>query len=179
MNTDLNLSELFDRYLENDLNFLERQKFELQIKLDLAFAERFRLHKEVDKALIEDDILNFRRQLEQIGTDNSELVQATPMVIAEELTPEIDQAILEQDIIALRDQLNRIHTSVIEEVDPVEIKGYSGIEHAILNQDSLALSRELSVFGELMSNNDSIQDNELSVLNKNVDRAILQDDVMS
>jgi len=179
MNTDFNLSELFDRYLENDLNILERQEFELRIKRDLAFAERFRLHKEVDKALFEDDILSFRLQLEKIGTNNSDLVQATPMVIAEELSPEIDHAILEQDIMALRDQLNRIHSSVIEEVDPIGIMGYSGIEQAILNQDPLALNRELSVFEELVLNDGGVQDIGLSLLSENIDKAIQQEDVMS
>jgi hypothetical protein len=179
MNTDLNLSELFDRYLENDLNIIERQEFELRIKVDLAFAERFRLHKEVDKALFEDDILCFRQQLEKIGCKNSELLQAPPMVIAEELVPEIDNAILQQDVMALRDQLNRIHTSFVEEVDPIEIMGYSGIEEAILNQDSLALNRELSVLEELVLNDSVVQENELTLLSKDVDRAILQDDIMS
>jgi len=179
MKTDFNLSELFDRYLENDLNIHEKQEFELRIKVDSAFAERFRLHKEVDKALIEDDILSFRLQLEKIGTNNSELVQATPMVIAEALTSEIDYAILEQDVMALRDQLNRIHTSVIEEVDPIGITGYSGIEQAILYQDSLALNRELGVFEELVLNNGVVQNNESSLLSQNVDSAILQEDVMS
>jgi hypothetical protein len=158
---------------------LERQEFELRVKVDLTFAERFRLHKEVDKALIEDDILSFRRQLEKIGTSNSELVQTTPMVIAEELTPEIDHAILEQDVMALRDQLNRIHTSVIEEVDPTGITGYSGIEQAILNQDSLALNRELVVFDNLVLNDGVVQNNESSLLSQKVDRAILQENVMS
>lgn len=179
MNTDFILSELFDRYLENDLTNMGRQEFELRLKLDLAFAERFRLHKEVDKALMEDDILNFRLQLKKIGRNNSELVHAAPMVIAEAPTPEIDHAILEQDVMALRDQLNRIHTSVIEEVDPIEIEGYSGIEHAILNQDSLALNRELGVFEDIVSGNQLIQGGELSLLNQKVDKAILQEDVMS
>lgn len=179
MNTDSNLSELFDRYLENDLNILERQEFEMRIKRDLAFAERFRLHKEVDKALVEDDILSFRLQLKKIRTNNSDLVQTAPMVIAEEVTPEIDRAILEQDIMALRDQLNGIHTSVIEEVDPIEIMGASGIEQAILNQDSLALNRELGVFEEFVLNDEGLQDNESSLLSENVNKAILQEDVMS
>jgi tetratricopeptide (TPR) repeat protein len=178
MNTDFNLSELFDRYLENDLNILEKQAFELRLRNDSGFAERFRMHKEVDSALIEDDILNFRRQLEIIGTKNVELVQATPMVIAEELTPEIDQAILEQDIMALRDQLKRIHTSVVEEVDPIEITGYSGIEQAILSQDSLALNRELSLFEELVNSEEGNQDIEMSLFIQDVDKAILEEDVM-
>lgn len=179
MNTDSNLSELFDRYLENDLNILERQEFEMRIKRDLAFAERFRLHKEVDKALVEDDILSFRLQLKKIRTNNSDLVQTAPMVIAEEMTPEIDHAILEQDIMALRDQLNGIHTSVIEEMDPIEIMGASGIEQAILNQDFLALNRELGVFEEFVLNDEGLQDNESSLLSENVNKAILQEDVMS
>jgi tetratricopeptide (TPR) repeat protein len=80
---------------------------------------------------------------------------------------------------ALRDQLNRIHSSVIDEVDPIEIMGYSGIEQAILNQDSLALNRELSVFEELVLNDGGVQDIELSLLSENIDKAILQEDVMS
>jgi hypothetical protein len=178
MNTDYNLSELFDRYLENDLNILERQAFELQLNSDTAFAERFRLHKEVDNALVEDDILNFRQQLERIGTKNSDWVQSTPMIIAEELTPEIDQAILEQDIMALRDQLSKIHHTVIEEVDPIEIEGYVGIEEAIFNQDSIALNRELGLYEELLHNESVNQDHELSRLIMGIDKAILQEDVM-
>lgn len=179
MNTDFNLSELFDRYLENDLNILERQDFELRLKSDSLLSERFRLHKEVDKALVEDDILSFRQQLEKIGIKNSGLVQATPMVIAEELSPDIDQAILEQDIMALRDQLNRIHTSVVEEVDPVEIPGYAGIEQAILNQDCVALNKELSVLEDLVMHEGLEHDHNLTMLIRDVDTAIMQTDVMS
>lgn len=178
MNTDPNLSELFDRYLENDLNILERQQFELRVKMDLAFAERFRLHKEVDQALIEDDILDFRMQLERISTENVSLCSSVPMVVAEDMTPEIDVAILEQDVISLRDQLNRIHASVIEEVDPSEILGYSGIEQAILQQDSIALNKELGVFEELLHHDKVVQDSDLFRLTQDVDSAILQDDIM-
>ena len=56
MNTDLNLSELFERYLENDLTLRERKEFEQRLLTDRTFAERFRLHKEVYRALIDDDI---------------------------------------------------------------------------------------------------------------------------
>jgi len=178
MNTDLILSELFDRYLENDLNNQERQEFELRIKTDLGFAERFRLHKEVDQAVMEVDILNFRQQLEKIGANNLDLVQATPMVISEDVTPDIDQAILEQDIMALRNQLNLIHSSVIEEVDSSEIYGYAGIEQAILNQDSMALNRELNAFEEL-SLADGGFASEISQLSQEVDLAIQQVDVMN
>ena len=178
MKSDFSFSELFDRYLANDLNILEKQKFDLGLKADSAFAERFRLHTEVDRALVEDDIMNFRRQLEKIGTKNSELVQATPMVISEVLSPEIDNAIIEQDVIALRTQLTRIHSSVLEEVDPIEINGYSGIEQALHNQDSWALSSELVVFGDLVSNDGVIQDNDQSLLSQNVDKAIQQENVM-
>jgi len=178
MNTDFNLTELFDRYLENDLNIIEKQAFELRIKEDFTFSERFKLHKEVDKALVEDDILGFRRQLERIGNKNSELLQSVPMILSEEVTPEVDNAILQQDVMALRDQLNRIHSSVVEEVDAVEISGYSGIEQAILSQDTIALNRELGIFEDLMTNGNDVPDLELTFLNQDVDNAILQDDVM-
>lgn len=179
MNNELSFSELFDRYLENDMNILERQDFELQLKNDPSFAERFRLYKEVDKALIEDDIINFRLQLERISNDNSELAQVAPMVIAEELPPEMDHAILEQDIMALRDQLNRIHTVVIEEVDPFEIPEYSGVERAILQQDSLKLNQELYAYEELVQGNGNQIDDESILLSHDIDRAIMQEDIMS
>jgi tetratricopeptide (TPR) repeat protein len=178
MNTDLDLSELFDRYLENDLNFHERQEFELRIKVDLAFAERFRLHREVDKALIEVDIMNFRLQLEKLGNRNSALIEATPMVISEEIAPDNDHTILELDVKALRDQLSIIHASMIEDVDAAEIPGYAGIEKAIQNQDSVELSNELKEYDELVLNELSIQNPEQADLNQNVDKAILQEDVM-
>ncbi len=161
MNTDYNLSELFDRYLENDLNILEIQEFELRLKNDTLFAERFRLHKEVDGALIEDDIINFRLQLERIGNLNSDLVQSTPMVIAEEIFPEIDNAILEQDIMALREQLNKIHSTVAQSAQPkIAIHGFT---------DSL----EEDHFDRLT------EDNELSVLTQDIDKAIMQEEVIS
>jgi tetratricopeptide (TPR) repeat protein len=161
MNTDLNLSELFDRYLENDLNILEIQEFELQLKNDKVFADNFRLHKEVDSALIEDDIFNFRLQLERIGNRNIDLVQAPPMVIAEEMTPEMDKAILEQDIMALRDQLNRIHISVSETVQP------------------LIVSNDLIEIEEAAHNEILNADSKLSVLVQDIDKAIMQEEVMS
>lgn len=178
MNTDFNLSELFDRYLENDLNFLERQDFEQQLKTNQAFAERFRLHKEVDEALIEEDILNFRLQLEKIGINNSKLIQSAPMIIADEI-PDIDNAILEQDVMALRDQLSRIHTSVAEEIDPVMIPGYQGIERAILNQDPTALNRELNAFDELVMSDSSEDEAFMAELSQEIDRAIMQEDVLA
>ncbi|MDD4645787.1 MAG: hypothetical protein PHY99_07345 [Bacteroidales bacterium] len=179
MNNEQRYSELFDRYLENDMNILERQDFELQLKTDPSFAERFRLHKEVDKALIEDDIINFRLQLEKISNDNSALAQVAPMVIAEELPPDMDHAILEQDIMALRDQLNRIHTVVIEEVDPFEIPEYSGVEQAILQQDSLKLNQELYAYEELIKSDGNQIDDESILLSHDIDRAIMQEDIMS
>jgi len=178
MNNEQNLSELFDRYLENDLNILEKQAFELRLKEDQVFADRFRLHKEVDKALIEDDILNFRLQLEKIGTEHSE-VQSVPMVIAEELPPEVDQAILEQDIMALRDQLNKIHSAVIEDVDPLEIPAYVSVERAIINQDPLELNKELEDLEEVSLANMNVQNQAFSQLSKDIDRAIMQEDIIT
>ncbi len=161
MNTDFNLSELFDRYLENDLNILEIQEFELRLKNDKSFADSFRLHKEVDNALIEDDIINFRLQLERIGIKNSELVHSAPMVLTEEFTPEIDKAILEQDIIALRDQLNRIHNSFNEEV----ISADELLEFAQTDLSNLSDTYK--------------HDSNLSGLIQDIDKAIMQEEVMS
>ncbi len=161
MNTDLNLSELFDRYLENDLNIHEMKEFELRLKNDKSFSDSFRLHKEVDNALIEDDIMNFRRQLERIGVRNSNLTLLAPMVVAEEITPEIDKAILEQDIIALRGQLKRIHSTVIEEVNaaPVNFDMPADIE-----------PEEIEV---------NLKDARISALLADIDKAIIEEEVMT
>ena len=81
MNTEPILIELFDRYLENDLNIQEMQDFELRLKNDEHFAESFRLHKEVDAALMQEDVMKFRVQLDKIGIRNSDLVNSVPMVV--------------------------------------------------------------------------------------------------
>lgn len=161
MNIDLNLSELFDRYLENDLNIHEMKEFDLRLKNDKSFSDSFRLHKEVDNALIEDDIMNFRRQLEKIGVRNSDLTLLAPMVVAEEITPEIDKAILEQDIIALRGQLTRIHNTVIEELN------------------SAAVSYEMSADIEPEEVEADIKDERISALIEDIDKAIMQEEVMA
>src|SRR3989339_325945 len=114
MIVDISLSELFDRYLEDDLNILDRQEIELRLAQDPAFANRFKLHKEIDQAVMESEIMQFRKQLEMIQTDNPDLVKDSPMEVARFFEPEIDRAILEEDVMSLRNQLSRIHASIID-----------------------------------------------------------------
>jgi len=175
---DISLSELFDRYLEDDLNILDRQEFELQIAQDPAFAQRFKLHKEVDQAVIESEIMQFRKQLEMIETNNPDLSEACPMEVARFFEPEVDRAILEEDVISLRNQLDRIHASIIEEIDASEIPGYANIEEAIINQDALVLQAELKEFTDSRSSGTLPDEVKGITLSREIDQALLEEDVM-
>jgi tetratricopeptide (TPR) repeat protein len=174
---DISLTELFDRYLEDDLNVLDRQEFEQRLAQDPAFARRFKLHKEVDAAVMESDIMQFRRQLETIGAENEDLLRTSPMEVVMFPEPEVNLAIMEQDVIALRNQLNKIHTGIMEELEAERVPGYAGIDDAIINQDALALQNELKSFIERRESGDpQLQSNDN--LDIEIDKAIMQEEVM-
>ncbi len=175
---DISLSELFDRYLEDDLNILDRQEFELRLAQDPAFANRFKLHKEVDQAVMESEIMQFRKQLEMIQTDNPDLVKDCPMEVARFFEPEVDRAILEEDVMSLRNQLNRIHASIIDDVDASEIPGYANIEEAIISQDAVVLQAELKEFTNSRLSGTLPEELEGVKLSREIDQALLQEDVM-
>jgi hypothetical protein len=175
---DISLSELFDRYLEDDLNILDRQEFELRLAQDPAFAHRFKLHMEVDQAVMESEIMQFRQQLERIETNNPDLVEECPMEISRFFEPEVDQAILEEDVISLRNHLNRIHASIIEEIDAAEIPGYAGIEEAIINQDAAVLQSELKQFNNSRSSGALPEELDTVRLGREIDQALLEEDVI-
>jgi hypothetical protein len=178
MIVEISLSELFDRYLEDDLNIFDRQEFELRLAQDPAFAQRFKLHKEVDQAVMESEIMQFRKQLEIIEANNPDLLEASPMEVASFFEPEVDRAILEEDVISLRNQLNRIHASIIDNIDASEIPGYTNLEEAIVNQDAVVLQAELKEFNNsrlAMTLPEELESNKLS---REIDRALLEEDVM-
>jgi len=173
---DISLSELFDRYLEDDLNILDKQEFEQRLAQDPAFARRFKLHKEVDAAVMENEIMQFRRQLETIGAENQDLLSTSPMEVVTFPEPEVNRAIMDQDVIALRNQLNRIHSGIMEELEAAGTPGYAGIDGAIINQDALTLQNELKSFIERReSGADQPADDKLIL---EIDKAIMQEEVM-
>ncbi|HBB92736.1 MAG: hypothetical protein A2X22_04505 [Bacteroidetes bacterium GWF2_49_14] len=178
MIVDISLSELFDRYLEDDLNILDRQEIELRLAQDPAFANRFKLHKEIDQAVMESEIMQFRKQLEMIQTDNPDLVKDSPMEVARFFEPEIDRAILEEDVMSLRNQLSRIHASIIDDVDASEIPGYAIIEEAIINQDAVVLQAELKEFTNSRLSGALPEELEGIKLSREIDQALLEEDVM-
>lgn len=174
----MNSVELFDDYLHGKLNTAERRIFEERLQKDPQFAEAFQLYKEVDMAILQDDIEDFRSKLEQIHEANrDELNGQTSMQVAPSLEDELDKAIIEQEVMALREKLDRIHAHMEEEVDVTGVlPGYSGIDKAIADQNSLELKEELNQFADQESTDRAFTPDEL--LEHEVDQAIRESDVM-
>lgn len=158
MNGDLNFSEFFDRYLEGDLNYMEEIEFETRLKNDPAFSRLFRLYKEVDLSLVEEDIMNFRHKLEQIQVGNLDLLASGPMIPvfqaepAPAAEPDPDPAVMEMDIINLREQLDRIQSVFVDSDYAEPLPEYTGdelgrlnseVDQAILEEDVMALRDKL------------------------------------
>jgi hypothetical protein len=156
MNGDLNFTEFFDRYLEGDLNYHEQLEFETRLKNDPVFARLFRLHKEVDLSLVEEDIMNFRHKLEKIQTGSPDLFAAGPMIPVMQAEPtfqaEPDPGYMEMDIINLREQLDKIQAVFMESEEDEPLPEYAGdelgrlnseVDRAILEEDVMALRSKL------------------------------------
>ncbi len=169
-------AEYFDLYLQGLLKVPEQDLFERRLVSDEPFAERFRLYKEVDKAILQRDLINFRSKLESIQIANPDLLQAdASMELVVPIENELDEAILQQDILALRDQLNVIHATIVEEMEVGDIPGYGRIDRAVGEQDSLGLRDGLSAFNFTESAKGMTAE---EAIHAEIDSAILQQDVM-
>jgi len=169
-------AEYFDRYLQGLLKSSEQDAFEKRLSSDEDFAERFRLYKEVDKAILQRDLIQFRSKLEFIQIANPDLHQAdASMDIIVPAESELDDAILQHDILALRDQLNVIHAEVEKDIEVGEIQGYGRMDRAVGEHDTLGLREGLSVYNQ--SEGAGEMSAEEAVLAE-IDSAILQSDVM-
>jgi tetratricopeptide (TPR) repeat protein len=68
MNSHYNQTEIIDKYLSNELNEDEQKWFEHELTSNPDFAHEVLLHKNINKAILENDIINLRSQLQTIET---------------------------------------------------------------------------------------------------------------
>jgi len=175
----MNDSELFDRYLQNRLSTKEKELFEKRLQQDPEFADRFRIFREIDWAIIQTDMGDFREQLEEIQGQNPELTaQAPVMGISRSLQNELDEAIRQQDVMALRKQLDQIH-SILEGKDAFaeDIPGFRRIERAINKMNGIQLQEELELLKQKKAQMAGLTDGER--LDLEIDQAIQESDVMN
>jgi len=180
MGAEYSQTELFDRYLERRLTLTETKEFEDRLNIDPDFAVSFRLHKEIDFALLEEEIIFFRKELDKIHEENQgEKLGKAPMMISPKEDIKLDEAIMEEDVLSLRSQLNQIHADIDFDVTAEEIASYADVERAVAEQDSARLHDELDRFN---SNSEYPVSPELvdrELLESEVDQAIIESDVMS
>ncbi len=179
MSTEMTQTELFDQYLGGLLARAERAGFEDRLIKDPDFKAAFNLHKEIDLALLDEDLQAFKKQLNYIQHDLENQIQDDSLSLPDfSHDDDIDLAILEQDILGLRAELDQIHNEmeagVTEEPAPI----YAGVDHAVGKQDSFLLHEELGKFDD--QNNypaDEVM-TEKQWLEREVEQAIAQEDIM-
>jgi tetratricopeptide (TPR) repeat protein len=66
MERKMNYSKLIDRYLDGDMDEKEKLWFEKELQSDSNIARDLELHREVNKAIRESDVLKLRSQLDEI-----------------------------------------------------------------------------------------------------------------
>jgi hypothetical protein len=66
-------SENIDRYFDSELNQPELNEFESQLEVDSDLADELNLHLEVEQAIGEHDLINLRKNLNQIINANSDI----------------------------------------------------------------------------------------------------------
>lgn len=135
-------SKEIEQYLDDDLDSELQHHFEAELGVNSGLAYDIELHREIDKALGETDILDLRaslnaiqqtesstsRKIEEIdqflnlelsepemASFEAELTSNPDLVAEIELYREIDQALMETDIMTLRDRLSRVSDEIIRE----------------------------------------------------------------
>ena len=176
MNADNDHTELFERYLEGNLNDREFKEFEARLLIDPDFRMEFNIHKELDSALMQEEIMFFRAELETLMANQEAEEWEAPMMLSKAESDLLDEAILDQDVMSLKEQLGQIHAEVEAELENEYIPKYSGIERAVADQDSVLLHDELEKFDSNVLVGAKLTDEE--VLDEEIDLAIMQSDVI-
>jgi len=180
MSTEHSQTELFDRYLERRLSTEETKEFEDRLKIDPDFSASFRLHKEIDFALLERELIFFRKELDKIleeGYDDDSL--SAPMMINAKEDVSLDKAIKDEDVSLLRSYLDKINDEVDFDNSSEEIEKYAEVESAVSDQDSIRLHNELDRFNEKSGYPVSSELDERKLLDSEIDKAIMDSDVMN
>lgn len=151
---DLYLTELFDRYLEEELTPTEKVEFESLLASNPFIAKKFRLFTDINKALMQEDIMQLRQQIKGIQIENTDILEAGPMQIA--WMPEIAgiQEGCNRDFNDSLAELNEVHAAdsnqrsdagieMLEE-ETLQTHFQKGIDKAILQEDIMALRTKLN-----------------------------------
>ncbi|MBT3243922.1 MAG: tetratricopeptide repeat protein [Bacteroidetes bacterium] len=179
MSVENHQAELFDRYLEKRLTLGETKAFEERLKQDPDFKEAFRLHKEIDFAILEDDLVAFKQELDNIHSESGiDWDENAPMLIDSDEHDDVELAIKEKDILGLRMQLSQIHEEFDSSVNEETAAEYLGIDWAVKNQDSNGLHSELQKFNDMRGFVNSSSASEQTQLEKEIDQAISESNVI-
>lgn len=180
MSTENSHTELFDRYLERRLTLKETREFEDRLKIDPDFSASFRLHKEIDFALLEQEIMFFRKELDKIHEESyDEKLLDAPMMISPREDAKLDMAIKEEDVLSLRSQLDQIHSEIDFDISAEDIARYAEVERAVTDQDSVRLHDELDRFNANSGYPVSAELEGRELFESEIDKAIMESDVMS
>ncbi|MFH0761701.1 MAG: hypothetical protein V2A67_09395 [Bacteroidota bacterium] len=157
---DLYLTELFDRYMEEELTPSEKEGFELLLASNPVIAEKLRLFTDINKALMQEDIMQLRRQIKGIQAKNSDLLDAGPMEVAR--IPELVELHkgINLDIIDSLDELSEIPTAGsnqgadegfgMNEEELSQAHLHKDVNKAIMQEDVMALRTKLSQISKLI-----------------------------
>jgi tetratricopeptide (TPR) repeat protein len=158
-------AEFIERYLNDEVSHDEKLKVEDQLVKDPELLEYFTLFMDIDLAIGQPDVIDLRKNLENIYDESSkEWLQEAPMIVKETFEEEVDAAIAELDIMALRSTLNDLHDLHLDELNSAKIT--SG--QIQIPQDE--------IFNDIFQESD-IQ--SVDLLSAEIDKAIMEDDIMN
>ncbi len=159
-------TEDIDSYINGDLEGEKLEEFERELQQNRALKEEVQLHREMESALLEDDILTLRNQLSHIiETETSwnvsekeiekyidgelagksldeflaELGENTDLMTEVNMRRNVNEAIGEKDVLALRDELMKAR----ENAENTEVK-------SIIPETKLNLAKNLKKYAAVM-----------------------------
>jgi tetratricopeptide (TPR) repeat protein len=174
---DYSLTELFDRYLEEELKPSEKVAFDSLLATNPVVAEKFHLFQEIDKALLQEDIMHLRKQIKSIQANNYDLLEAGPMQIAGMPESMEVKTGTDRDINDLRDKLNRIHEAILNNESDTGMDSTLD-EHFQTVPDAIDEITEYGIYQE-MRNDLAGTDGVPTQLDRDIGKAIMQEDVIS
>lgn len=155
---DLYLTELFDQYMEDELTPAEKEGFESLLASNPVIAEKFRLFTDINKALMQEDIMDLRQQLKNIQAQNTDILEAGPMQIAPMKMTNLHEEkernfkdVLEQCHEVLASGLDQRPDAELELIEDVKTESSfeKGVNKAILQDDIMALRVRLHQISKL------------------------------
>lgn len=82
MEVSVDMNERMERYLANEMTVREQTAFEDLLRKDPELMEEFLLRKKVNEAIIEDDIMNLRDQIDHIASPKNLTIKHKSVIYA-------------------------------------------------------------------------------------------------